>query len=88
VISILCHLIELDPPALGLKSFQVQKLPIKRILERVHLDPALASRLQPVELGSGLSACTLIGRLDVRDNKYTLKVILLAIIRGIDLYAS
>jgi len=66
---------ELDPPALGLKSFQVQKLPIKRILERVHLDPALASRLQPVELGSGLSACTLIGRLDVRDNKYTLKML-------------
>ena len=71
---------ELDPPALGLKSYQIQQLPIKRKQERLHLDPALASRLEPFQLKPGLSASTLTGKLDVRDNKFTLKASLIFII--------
>ncbi len=71
--------IELDPPALGIKSFQVLQLPIKRKQERVHLDPALASRLEPIQFKTGLSASTLTAKLDARDNKFTLKVELLKI---------
>lgn len=69
--------IELEPPALGIKSFQVLQLPIKRKQERVHLDPALASRLEPIQFKTGLSASTLTAKLDARDNKFTLKVELL-----------
>jgi hypothetical protein len=64
----------LDPPALGIKSYGVLELPIKRKQERVHLDPALASRLEPIQFKAGLSASTLTGKLDARDNKFTLKV--------------
>ena len=64
---------ELDPPALRLKPYDILKLPIKRKQERVHLDPALASRLEPIQFKTGVSASTLTGKLDVRDNKYTLK---------------
>ena len=64
----------MDPPALGIKSYGVLQLPIKRKQERVHLDPALASRLEPIQFKAGLSASTLTGKLDARDNKYTLKV--------------
>jgi hypothetical protein len=57
-----------------MKSYQVLKLPIKRKQEKVHLDPALASRLEPIQFKTGLSASTLTGKLDARDNKFTLKV--------------
>ncbi|XP_057372605.1 integrator complex subunit 9-like [Daphnia carinata] len=66
---------ELEPPALGMKSYQVLQLPIKRKQEKVHLDPALASRLEPIQFKTGLSASTLTGKLDARDNKFTLKVL-------------
>ena len=70
-----CHSFsELEPPALGMKSYQVLQLPIKRKQEKVHLDPALASRLEPIQFKTGLSASTLTGKLDARDNKYSLKV--------------
>lgn len=57
-----------------MKSYQVLQLPIKRKQEKVHLDPALASRLEPIQFKTGLSASTFTGKLDARDNKYTLKV--------------
>ncbi len=57
-----------------MKSYQVLQLPIKRKQEKVHLDPALASRLEPIQFKAGLSASTLTGKLDARDNKFTLKV--------------
>ena len=49
-----------------MKSYQVLKLPIKRKQEKVHLDPALASRLEPIQFKTGLSASTLTGKLDAR----------------------
>ena len=65
--------IELEPPAIGMKAYEIVQLPIKRKQERVYLDPALASRLEPIQLKAGLSASTLIGKLDARDNKFSLK---------------
>ena len=56
-----------------MKAYEIVQLPIKRKQERVYLDPALASRLEPIQLKAGLSASTLIGKLDARDNKFSLK---------------
>lgn len=71
--SLFWFVAELEPAALRLKPYDILKLPIKRKQERVHLDPALASRLEPIQFKTGVSASTLTGKLDVRDNKYTLK---------------
>ena len=64
----------MEPPAISMKPYEVVELPIKRKQERVYLDPALASRLEPFQLKSGLLASTLTAKLDARDNKFSLKV--------------
>lgn len=52
------------------------KLPIKRKKGRVFIEPELASNILPIEVRTGLSLASVTGELEVKDNVYTIKVIL------------
>jgi hypothetical protein len=41
------------------------KLPVKSEFERITIDPALAQRLNPIEVKPGVSIATITGKLEV-----------------------
>lgn len=49
------------------------ELPLFNQFDRITLDPALASKLKPVEVQPGVTLATITGTLDVCNNKYHLK---------------
>lgn len=57
------------------KRGEVIKLPLKRKKGRVFIEPELASNIVPNEVRPGLSLASVTGELEVKDNVYTIKVI-------------
>ena len=66
--------IETDKPMISFKRDEVLTLPLKRKQARVELRPELAEFLLPTEVRTGVCLATVTGRLEVKDNKYALKV--------------
>jgi len=57
------------------KRGEVIKLPLKRKKGRVFIEPELAGNIIPNEVRPGLSLASVTGELEVKDNVYTIKVI-------------
>lgn len=74
-ISIKLHYLFKEKPLITFKRGEVIKLPLKRKKGRVFIEPELASNIVPTEVRSGLSLASVTGELEVKDNVYTIKVI-------------
>lgn len=57
-----------------MKRGEVLKLPVKRRKVKAEISPTLASALVPCETRPGVSLTTVIGKLQLSDNKYRIEV--------------
>ncbi|KAL0267847.1 UNVERIFIED_CONTAM: hypothetical protein PYX00_010000 [Menopon gallinae] len=64
-----------ERPTLTMKRGEVLKLPVKRRKVKAEISPALASALVPCETRPGVSLTTVIGKLQLSDNKYRIEAI-------------
>lgn len=65
-----------EKPLITFKRGEVIKLPLKRKKGRVFIEPELAASIVPNEIRPGLSLVSITGELEVKDNVYTIKVII------------
>lgn len=65
-----------EKPLITFKRGEVIKLPLKRKKGRVFIEPELAGNIVPSEVRPGLSLASVTGELEVKDNVYTIKVII------------
>lgn len=67
--------IDLDLPTHKYNKMDIIKIPVKRRLENITIHPDLAAKLVPCEVRPGVAVATITGHLNVKDNKYSLKVL-------------
>ena len=59
-------------PLYAFGRYECLELPLSNKFDRITIDPALAVKLQPVEVKPGVSLATVTGKLKVNNNKYHL----------------
>merc|ERR1719219_373714 len=64
--------LDVDMPLYAFSRYECLELPLNNKFDRITIDPALAVKLQPVEVKPGVSLATVTGKLRVTNNKYHL----------------
>ena len=59
-------------PLYSFGRYECLELPLNSKFDRITIDPALAVKLQPIEVKPGVSLATVTGKLKVTNNKYHL----------------